>query len=426
MHIVIIGNGITGVTAALRLRRRDPECHIDLVSGESNSFFSRPALMYVYMGHMRVSDTQPFEESVWPDNRIERVRGWVTGIDTEGRKVHLDGQPDLGYDKLLLATGSVSNRFGWKGQDLDRVHGFYGLADLEALERATPDVRAAVVVGGGLIGIELAEMLHARGIHVTMLAREEHYWNNALPDEEAILVERRIRAHGIDLRLRSELEEIHDDGQGRACAVTTGDGERIEAQLVGLTAGVAPNLSAVRDSDIETGRGILVDEHLKTPTPDVFAAGDCAEIVTPEGERNLVEQLWYTGRMQGEVVADNMAGDERTYARGTWFNSAKFLDLEWHTYGRVPSSAAPDPEVRSLWWEAPSGLHALRIVHRDGVVTGVNALGLRQRQEVWIRWLDEAAPVERVLDHLHEANFDPELFRKWEPTLVPALREQLA
>ena len=114
--------------------------------------------------------------------------------------------------------------------------------------------RHAVIVGGGLIGIELAEMLHSRNIHVTFLVREASYWNNILPAEESAMINRVIREQGIDLRLETELAEIVDDGAGRVGAVTTKTGDRLDCQLVGLTAGVGPNLDLVKTTDIPVGR----------------------------------------------------------------------------------------------------------------------------------------------------------------------------
>lgn len=426
MHAVIVGNGIAGVTAAFRIRANDPEARITLISGESDYFFSRPALMYIYMGHMRLQETQPYEPHVYDLNRIERVRGWVQQIEVAEQRVRLDDGRRIPYDTLLLAVGSTYNRFGWPGQELDRVGGLVSLQDLEALEHHSADIDRGVIVGGGLIGIELAEMLHSRGKHVTMLVREDSYWNNALPNDESAMINRLIREQGIDLRLASELEEIVGDDKGRAVAVRTKDGDTIECQYVGLTAGVRPNLSAVADSDVPTGRGILVDDQLRTKAPNVFAAGDCAEIETPEGQRNRLEQLWYTGRMQGVVAADNMCGQARDYERGIWFNSAKFLDLEWHTYGQVkPALAPPDPEETHLWWCASDQSRGLRIVVKDGKVVGMNAMGLRHRHQVWERWLAEERDVEYVLTHLREANFDPEFYRGYEPEIVHSIREQL-
>lgn len=425
MHIVVIGNGVAGTTAALAVRKRRRKWRITLISGESDHFYSRPALMYIYMGHVRFEDTKPYEDWFWERQRIDRVRAWVERIDAAAARVELADGRTIPYDKLLIATGSKPNRFGWPGQDLDRVQGFYDLQDLERLERATPDLGRAVIVGGGLIGIELAEMLRSRGVAVTMLVRETSYWNNALPDEESAMLNPLIRAHGIDLRLETELAEIIDDGRGRACAVVTRGGERIACELVGLTAGVRPNLAAVEGSGIATGRGVRVDRSFRTDAPEVYAAGDCAEIVDADGTTR-VEQLWYTGRMHGEVAGAVIAGEDRTYDRGIWFNSAKFLDLEWHTYGQVTPAGRPRPPgERHGWWADESGRHGLRIVVRDGAVVGMNAMGVRQRHRVWERWIAEGRDAGYVLDHLHEANFDPEFSRRHERAIRTALKEQL-
>jgi NADPH-dependent 2,4-dienoyl-CoA reductase/sulfur reductase-like enzyme len=424
VNVVIIGNGITGVTAALRLRERRPDCNITIVSGESTYHYSRPALMYLYMGHMTWADTKPYEDDFWKRQRLDLVRGWVTGVDVSGRRITLHGGGSLAYDKLLIATGSKSNKFGWPGQDLPGVQGFYDLMDLRLLHENTVRAEHAVIVGGGLIGIELAEMLHSRNLHVTFLVREKYYWNNILPSEESKMICRIIRAAGMDLRLSTNLKEIVDDGTGRVTGVVTDTGDRIDCQLVGLTPGVSPNIDLVKDSPIATGRGVLVDLSLRTNVPDIFAAGDCAEIVTPDGERNLIQQVWYTGKAQGRVVGDVLAGDEREYEPGIWYNSAKFLDLEYQTYGFV--SNEPREGERHLWWEHPDHGYGIRIVHDGRKVTGFNLMGIRYRHEVCERWIREERPIEYVLDRLAEANFDPELYRRHESKIVPALRAQIA
>jgi NADPH-dependent 2,4-dienoyl-CoA reductase/sulfur reductase-like enzyme len=420
MHAVILGNGVTGYTAALRLRELQPDWRITMVSGESTYPWSRPALMYVFMGHLRYQDTKPFEDSMWARKRIELVRAWATGVDTTRRQLRLDGREPLEYDRLLLALGSKPNRFGWPGQDLDGVQGLYGLMDLKLLEENCRGARRAVIVGGGLIGIELAEMLHSRRVEVTLLVREASYWDIVLPAEESAMVNRAIRAAGFDLRLSTELARIEDDGRGRAGAVLTRSGERIECQLVGLTAGVSPNLDVLSGSGIPTARGVLVDESLRTHIEDVWAAGDCAEIEPAHGER-LVQQVWYTGRAQGLTAAASMAGDTARYEPGIWFNSAKFLDLEWQTYGSVGRAL---PGERSAWWQDERGARGLRIVwlpEEGARVVGFNFLGLRARQGVCERWIAERAPLARVLGELEQAGFDPEFTRRCEREAAAAI-----
>ena len=424
MHVAIIGNGITGVTVAREVRKREPSWRITLVSGESESHWSRPALMYIYMGHMRHVDTQPYEKHFWERNRIDRLHGWVEKVDVDGKRLALAGGGSLSYDKLVLATGSEPNKFGWPGQDLKRVSGMYSLQDLEAIELASDGLREAVIVGGGLIGVELAEMLHIRGVHVVILVREDSYWNNALPPEESAMVGDVISSEGIELRLGTELKEILGDEHGAARGVVTSRGEDIPCQFVGLTAGVRPNVSVAQESGIETGRGVLVDDFLATSAPDVWAAGDCAEIKRPQGERNLLQQVWYTGRLQGETLARTLCGEPTEYDPGIWFNSAKFFDLEWHTYGTV--LARRQEGEKHLLWQDREGRRLLRLVfHPEGSLKGVNALGIRQRHRVYERWIAEKRGADYVLDHLEEANFDPEFSRRWESDIVPFMRSQL-
>ena len=193
-HVAIIGNGIAGITAA-RFIRKMSDYRITVISTESDHLYSRPALMYIYMGHMTYKDTKPYEDGFWAKNRINLVRDYVEDIDTEGKRLHLRALPPISYDVLLIATGSASNKFGWPGQDLAGVQGLYGLQDLEQMEASTPGIDRAVVVGGGLIGIEMAEMLHTRQIPVTFLVREQGYMDYILPPEEAEMVNREIREH---------------------------------------------------------------------------------------------------------------------------------------------------------------------------------------------------------------------------------------
>jgi NADPH-dependent 2,4-dienoyl-CoA reductase/sulfur reductase-like enzyme len=417
MHLVIIGNGITGVTAAVTARRLAPEARITLVSAESAHHYSRPALMYLYMGQLRYADVKPYEDWFWAENRLELVHAEAIGIDTAARTVQLATGPALAYDRLLRATGSVVRTPGWPGQQLAGVQGFYGLPDVESMARDTQGIGHAVVVGGGLIGVELAEMLHSRGIRVTWLVREGRYWQSVLPPEESAMLEAHFKKYHIDLQLTTELREVRGDDRGHVQAVVTTTGQELPAEWVGLATGVTPNLILAKAAGLDTDRGILVNELLETSVPGVYAAGDCAQHRQTAPGEVAVEQLWYTGRMQGETVAHTICGQPTPYQRGEWFNSAKFFNLEYQTYGRV--SARPEAGIASFCWQHPNGKHLLRINFReaDQAVTGLNAFGLRQRQDVWERWLREKTPIGTVLAQLAAANFDAEFTRQHEPAI---------
>lgn len=421
-HIVIIGNGISGITAARHIRKRSDD-KITVISGETDYFFSRTALMYVYMGHMKFEHIQPYENWFWEKNKIDLKKACVKNINSSEKILLFENGERLEFDKLILALGSKPNKFGWPGQDLKGVSGMYSAQDLEYIEKYTEGIKRGVVVGGGLIGVELAEMMHSRGIAVTFLVREPSFWNIVLPPEESSMINQEILDQNIDLRLSTELKEIVADANGRVEAIITGQGERIDCQFVGLTAGVSPNVGLLTESGIETNRGILIDENLETNVKGIYAIGDCAEFRTPPPNRRPIEQVWYTGRMHGETVAKSVTGDVTTYNPGLWFNSAKFFDIEYQTYGTVLGQLQ-EGEAQ-FYWEHSSGKKCVKIVYDEStsVVKGMNVFGLRMRHEVWDKWLNEKRELKYVIVHLREANFDPELFIKHEKEIQSQFAE---
>lgn len=411
-HIVIIGNGIAGITAARHIRKASKH-KITVISGESEHFFSRTALMYIYMGHMTYEHTKPYEDSFWRKNHIDLVFGWVKNIDFTAKTVHFDKDSNapIIYDKLILALGSKPHFYGWPGQGLDGVQGLYSLQDLHRLEDRSANTKHAVIVGGGLIGIELAEMLHSRHIPVTFLVRENSFWNNVLPQEESAMINEEIRAHGIDLRLGTGLKEINGNDEEGVTSVVTDANESIACQLVGITTGVTANIDLIKGTAIEMERGILVDECLATSVTDVYAIGDCAQLRQPLPHRRAIEQVWYTGRMMGETVARTIAGQPTKYKPGVWFNSAKFFNLEYQTYGHVPP--ANDNDTGSICWQHADRKKMVRVNYNTKtlVVMGVNTMGIRMRHEVWDTWISQGLKLREVMDNLKQAMFDPEFYQ---------------
>ncbi len=430
-HIVILGNGISGITAARHIRKHT-DYRITVISAETEHFFSRTALMYIYMGHMKYEHTKPYEDYFWEKNRIELRQAWVSKFDFKNRTLNLDTDgsdvpTELTYDTLILGVGSESNTFDWPGQDLEGVQGLYSYQDLDSMETNTKKIERAVIVGGGLIGIEMAEMLRTRDIAVSILVREDAYWNGTLPMEEAKLVGRHIREHGIDLRLETELEAIHDDNDRasalRVTSITTKDSETIDCQFVGLAVGMHPNIKQFKETELETDKGILVNEFLETNIPDVYAIGDCVQHRNPPEDRKPVEQIWYTGRIMGETVARSICQTRTPYQPGVFFNSAKFLDIEYQTYGQVPAKV-PDGQ-QTFYWEHPDGKIALRINYRDEnyAVTGINTFGMRLRHEVCANWISGKRSIGYVLSHFRGAHFDPEFSKRYEQPIVKAFNK---
>jgi NADPH-dependent 2,4-dienoyl-CoA reductase/sulfur reductase-like enzyme len=428
-HIVIIGNGIAGVTAARHIRKLSDK-KITIISAEAEHFFSRTALMYVYMGHMRWTDIEPYEAFFWKKNRLELKKAYVTSVHTDTKTLEFETGDTMHYDTLILATGSTTNTFGWEGLDLNGVQGLVTKQDLETLERNAPnntECPRAVIVGGGLIGVEMAEMLCTRGIQVTMLVREPAFWSNTLPMGEAEMISKHIESHGVDLRLTTNLDKILGDGNGNARAVLTKEeGEEIPCSVVGITTGVTPNIAFLKDSKIETDKGILVNRKLATNIPDVYAIGDCAQQREPIGNRPPVEAVWYTGRMMGEALAQTICGNTFEYNPGNWFNSAKFFDIEFQTYGWVNPKERKKEYEAQFHWKCPSDLRCITIAYhkQTEVFLGINTFGIRMKHAVIDQWLNEDRSLDYVVKNLKKANFDPEFYDSYESKIQQAYTNQ--
>ncbi|MCB9781222.1 MAG: FAD-dependent oxidoreductase [Alphaproteobacteria bacterium] len=454
MHHVIIGNGVAGIEAAIALRRRHEDARITLVSEESEHFFSRTALMYILAGQLTHRDTEPYERDLYARMGFTRVRARAIGVDPAARSVRLAGDlAPLSYDRLLIASGSRPRPAPWPGGDLPGIGTFVTHQDLAWLERelhggpgrggAAPAADAhlsastddspyrqrpvartlrgsppqnPMVIGGGLIGIEVIETMLAAGLKPRFVIREEFFWPMAIDAAESAWIQERLREHGVDVLTATQIERFEGDGAVERAVLDSG--QTVPCDLCVVAIGVMPNTDWLADSGIERdpGGGIVVGPDLRSSAPGVYAAGDCASVTWFNGSRRP-EQLWYTSRDQGRVAAAAMSGDDVAYKRGHWYNSAKLIDIEYTTAGLV------DFGYDDLWsWfheERGAVRSTTRIVCRPGEgdqarVVGFNMLGRRWDHTVLIRWIAERRSLSWVLDHLSEARFDTEL--------VPPLR----
>jgi len=421
--VVIIGNGISGVTVARHIRKNSDK-EILIISGETEHFFSRTALMYVYMGHMRFEDIKPYEDYFWKKNKIDLLFDFVESIDTETKSLKMKSGQSVSYDKLVLATGSKPNMFGWPGQALNGAQGLYSFQDLESVEKNSKYTKRAVIVGGGLIGVEFAEMMLSRGIEVTFLVRESKFWGNVLPEEEGKLISDHIKSHHVDLRFNTELDEIIDDGNGNVKGIKTKSDEIIDCEIVGLTAGVSPNVEFVKTSKINVERGIRINKYFETNIKDVYAIGDCAQLDEGINGRRNIEQVWYTGRIMGETLAQGICGNKIAYKPGPWFNSAKFFDIEYQTYGWV--LAKRQDHETDFYWEHKDGKLAMHFVwdKNTSEFIGINTFGIRLRHELFDNWLKQKVSIDEVIKNLKIANFDPELFKSFETEIIQQFNQK--
>jgi NADPH-dependent 2,4-dienoyl-CoA reductase/sulfur reductase-like enzyme len=418
MHIVIIGNGISGVSVAKSLREYS-DAEITIVSSESISFFSRPALMYVFMGKMRFKDILPLPSDYWVKNKIKQVYGAAKEIDTENQKIILDNGSVLSYDKLVLALGSQPKSLGLGEFNLEGIQGFYSLQDVEKLQDSSKTIKHASIIGGGLIGVELAEMFVSRGISFTFWVREKWFGSNFLPKEEAEMVTNHLISKNINIKFEREIIGFEADDSNMVKSVELQSGEKVDSDLVCVCIGVEPKVDWLKSTEVQTKAGVLVNAHLQTNMPSIYAVGDCVECINPVHGRKSIETLWYTGRLMGEYLGKNILHENPPpYEPGIYFNSAKFFDVEYQIYGDVPTSFSES--YGTVFWKHPTNYKSIRLVFnaRNDEFIGCCVLGIRFRQEVCEKWIKEKWKISEVLPLLSEANFDSEFSTRYERELL--------
>ena len=367
--------------------------------------------MYIFMGHLRLEDTYPYEPSFWSKNKIDLIKNSVSSIDSQNKKVIFESGQELSYSKLLLATGSTSIRLPVPGIDLPGVFSLYSLQDLERIEAWSGTTKKAVILGGGLIGVELAEMMHSRGIDVTVVIREQAFSGHFLPSEDANLISQHIKKQGIKLITEAEVKAIH--GQSKVEGIELSNGESIDCDFLGVTIGVTPRKDLGQSAKLKINRGFLVNDYMATSDADIFAAGDCAELIEPNLGRKSIEPVWYTAKMQGAIAAKSMLAKQEKYEPGVWFNSAKFFDIEYQVYGNIQVN--PDETTGVLFWQDKESEKSLRVHYNKEslAVIGFQSLGTRHRHEVWENWIANGVSVKEVIKNFSKAEFDPEFHKKY-------------
>jgi NAD(P)H-nitrite reductase large subunit len=407
MNVLIIGNGIAGTSCARMLRRLQPDhasCGITMISQEAPYHFSRPAMMYISTGQLTLEHTKPFADASWAEQGIALMHGRVTALDAVGRSCTLDDGRVLAADVMVLATGSVPSVPAHLDASLRGVVTYTQLADVQRLNDVMKGANHAVIIGGGLIAAECGEifacMMEDRtSCTITCVVREDGFYGNVLPDHESMIVTEHLRRHGVRVVTNTEAVRLVDV-DGRVTRVELSNGTHLPADCVVVATGVRPNVELASAAGIRCDEGILTDASFRTDHPGVLAIGDCAQ--PPWG----VRQLWYTGRLHGEHAARIVLGQAGAFTPTTDFNSAKFFDLDWSTYGMVPRSS---DAANSRLLIDRDGVRCIRIAHNvAGEVVGINGLGVRLDQRVCEKWIGGRIHVQAAIADISSVIFDAE------------------
>lgn len=328
-NYVIIGTGAAGLAAARTIQESDPTGNLTVVGDDPHGFYSRPGLAYYLTGEAR--ERQLFLRQ---GARFRHVKIKVAALHPEAHQIALVGGRCLGYDRLLLATGSLASKITNPGADLRGVVKLDNLEDAKEIVRYAGKGKAAVVVGGGIIALEIVEGLVARGTEVHYFLRGGHYWANVLDEIESCIVEERLKEHGVRIHYQTQIGKI-EGKNGKVVTVETERGDKIKCQMVAVAVGVQPRMELAKAAGLKVDRGVLTDEYLQTSAEDVFAAGDVAQVLDVSTGKTSLDTLWSVALAHGQAAGRNMAGERLAFKKGVSFNVTRLAGLTTTIIGSV-------------------------------------------------------------------------------------------
>jgi NAD(P)H-nitrite reductase large subunit len=397
-HYLIIGNGAAGMSAAEIIRQRDKHGRITIVTNEPYLFYSRPGVAYFITDMIPERQLISRTQSFYRQHQIDLRFGHISRLDLRGQLAFLEKGEPIAYDVLLLATGSTATRSPFPGGELEGVITLDTLDDAKRVIRYGRRSRSAVVVGGGITAMELAEGLSHQGARTHLLQRGSRLWPRLLDEWESKIIERQINHHGINLRYNEEVAEVLGK-KGKVTGVRLKSGRVIKCQVVGVAIGVRPNRQLVEGLPVSYDKGILVNEFMQSNISTLFAAGDVAQVYDRWTGHHQLDVLWPSAIKEGRAAGYNMVEIVQgrnlcsSYQKDSPFNCALLFGCHLTVIGQVGNrSETEQAEISYLSrgsshvWTAPfasnyrsawdkKGQNSLRIVMANGRIVGALLLG---------------------------------------------------
>jgi NAD(P)H-nitrite reductase large subunit len=412
---LIIGCGVAGISAAEAIRANDPTGVITMISDDTNGFYSRPGLAYYLSGEIPQKQLYIFTEKDWRSLDVKIIPGQATRLFPGEHRLIVNHSDVLGYDRLLVATGASSVRLNLPGGNLPGVVYLDNLEETRSIIQKSRKAKSVVVVGGGILALELVEGLRARGRNVHYLMRGNRYWSNVLDETESNIVEENLRHDGVQIHPQTEISSILGKGN-RMVAVQTLKREQIPANMVAVAVGIRPNIDLAIAAGLETERGIVVNDYLQSDNEDIFAAGDVAQVTDPETGKKSLDLLWQPARRQGNAAGINMAGGTARYHRQVAINVLRLAGVMTTIIGAVGSRG--DEEISMMrgssetWRQLPNtiavasgrGINQVRILVSETTLQGAVVMGEQILSQPLQELISEKVDISSIRPFLLEGN----------------------
>lgn len=379
---VIIGNSAGAIGCVEGIRSIDKDSEIVLIASEPHHTYSRPLISYLLWGKTDEQRMKYRPDSFYKDNGVKAMLGTtVTAVDSKKKEVKLNTGETIGYDKLLVATGSSPFVPPMDGLDsVENKFSFMSLDDAHALEKALFPEAKVLVVGAGLIGLKCVEGISDKVKDITVVDLAERILPSVLDEEGAQLVQSFIEEHGVKFCLGDSVAKFEKN------KAYTKKGAEFDFDILVLAVGVRPNVSLLKDIGAEVGRGIVTDEKCRTSIEDIYAAGDCTESYDITIGQKRVLALLPNAYMQGETAGVNMAGGEKTYDNAIPMNAMGMFGYHMITAGSYEGDI----------YTVKSGKNYKKLFYKDNRLMGYIMIGDVARAGIYTALIKKKTPLDSI------------------------------
>ncbi|AXR77049.1 NAD(P)/FAD-dependent oxidoreductase [Natrarchaeobaculum sulfurireducens] len=398
---VIIGDGISGSSAAETLREEDPDADITVITDEGEPLYNRILIKEHAKGKLPEAPISIHDEEWYDDRDIDlSLNTHVTTVDTDEKVVRIYDGEDIAYDKLLVATGGTPTQLPVENSDADGIHHFWTFQDARRIRESAENSEQAVIVGAGLLGIDFAAICGAQDVEGTYLMRGDRWWRYALTSEGAEIMHQAMRDVGVEPVFDSGVDRFEVDDDGYVTGAVDPNGDHYACDWAGVAIGLTFNTEFLQDTDVEQNNGVVVDEFMQTNVEDVYAAGDITRFYDVLLGEQAQNGSWGSAKEQGRVAAVNMAADDET-EEFKWVSSYSIthFDFPFLSFGH-PTIGDEHAERKY------SDTEWRRIAFKDGKIVGGVLIGDLSPQSKFKQLMREQRVVADQTEVLLEQSVD--------------------
>ncbi|MFP8951602.1 NAD(P)/FAD-dependent oxidoreductase [Natrialbaceae archaeon A-arb3/5] len=398
---VIIGDGISGSSAAETLREEDPDSEITVITDEGEPLYNRILIKEHAKGKLPEAPISIHDEEWYDERDIDlSLNTHVTSIDPDEKIIHTHEGTDIEYDKLLVATGGTPTQLPVDNSDATNIHHFWTFQDARKIRESAEQAEEAVIVGAGLLGIDFAAVCGSQGVSGKYLMRGDRWWRYALSADGAEIMHEGMREVGVEPIFDSGVDHFETDDEGNVTAAVDPNGDRFECDFAGVAIGLTFNTEFLRGVDLEMNNGIVVDEYMQTNVDDIYAAGDITRFYDVLLGEQAQNGSWGSAKEQGRVAAINMAADAEDEVF-EWVSSYSIthFDFPFLSFGH-PTLGDEHAERKY------SDTEWRRIAFKDGKVVGGVLIGDLSPQSKLKQLMREQRPVADQAEVLLEQSVD--------------------